>query len=182
MLKHGLTLLRILLLAPLTYLLARGGNFHQWAALVVFVAVGVAWALDVLRARRSGGDTPFGAILQVMAARLLTVSVMAGLIAVGGRGELVLIAGLTLIARDIVVAALAEALPGKLDLANGGLERAQLALQFLGFGFLVAPSIVLPETFLQSHIVGALALVGSAVLAVAALFDYGRQAARGFRA
>jgi len=178
---HALTLARLALLAPLVYLLAAGGNFHQWAALVVYAAVCAGGLLDKELARRHGGMSPSHAMLDRLCGRLLVVAVVAGLIAAGERGALVFVASLVLIARNTVIAALGEALQGRFPIPEGPLEQSQSVLQFLGFSFLIAPSVPLPDAGVESHVVGAWALIVAALLAVTALAIYGRRAAEGFR-
>lgn len=180
MISHPLAVARLALLVPLIWLLTEGGRFHYWAGLIVFLFCGLGSLVEGYLPRKTP-PTRLGATLDVLAERLLTIVVVAGLIASGMRSGLVLVASLILIARDVVVASINEALPQKLDIHIAGLEKGRIAFQVLGFGFLIAPNFPLPETELPSRILGALALIVAAVLAVITLIGYARRAAQGFR-
>lgn len=91
-------------------------------------------------------------------------------------------ASLVLIARDVGVATLNEALHEKLDIRASGLEKGRVGFQIMGFGFLIAPNFPLPETGLPSHFVGGLALIIAAILALITLAGYARHAAKAFKA
>lgn len=182
MLARSVAITRLVLLIPLVWLLTDGGVFHYWAALMVFLACGLGGLADSFLPGRRGPPTALGGLLDVMADRLLTVVVVAGLIAAGLREGLVLVASLVLIARDVVVATLNEALHEKLDIRVSGLEKGRVGFQVLGFGFLIAPNFPLPETGLPSHYVGGVALIVAAVLALITLAGYASHAARSFKA
>ena len=70
-LANQLTLVRLLLVPVLVILVIYG--YPGWA-LIVFIIAGVTDGLDGLIARRSGGPTSLGALLDPMADKLLLVS------------------------------------------------------------------------------------------------------------
>ena len=70
-LANQLTLVRLLLVPVLVILVIYG--YSGWA-LIVFILAGVTDGLDGLIARRSGGPTSLGALLDPMADKLLLVS------------------------------------------------------------------------------------------------------------
>ncbi len=181
MFSHPLAVARLALLVPLIWLLTEGGRFHYWAGLVVFLICGLGSLIEGYLPRKTP-PTRAGAMLDAMAERLLTIVVVAGLIASGMRSGLVLVASLILIARDVVVASINEALPQQqLDIRPAGLEKGRIAFQILGFGFLIAPAFPLPDTMVSSRILGGVALIVAGILAVITLVGYGRRAARAFK-
>jgi phosphatidylglycerophosphate synthase len=182
MLSRPVAIARLVLLIPLVWLLTDGGTFHYWAALVVFLACGLGGLADSFLPQWRGRPTALGGLLDVMADRLLTVVVVAGLIASGMREGLVLVSSLVLIARDVVVATLNEALHEKLDVRASGLEKGRVGFQVMGFGFLIAPNFPLPEMGLPSHFLGGVALIVAAILALLTLAGYAGHAARAFKA
>jgi phosphatidylglycerophosphate synthase len=182
MLARPIAIFRLILLIPLVWLLTDGGVFHDWAALVVFLACGLGGLADSFLPQWRGRSTALGGLLDVMADRLLTVVVVAGLIASGMREGLVLVASLVLIARDVVVASLNEALHEKLDVRASGLEKGRVGFQVMGFGFLIAPNFPLPEMGLPSHFLGGVTLIVAAILALITLAGYAGHAARAFKA
>jgi len=123
------------------WLLAQPGATAHLAALGVFLLAGLTDVLDGRVARALGEVSRLGAVLDLIADRLLTLAVVGGLIA---RGELPgawLAAGVALVARDLVVASFGETLPD-FGLKVSPLERVKIALQFAGFGLLIAPPIL----------------------------------------
>ena len=120
-------------------------------------------------------------MLDLLADRLLTFATVTGLIAGGRLGALVMAAGLILIVRDVVVAGLNEALPGRLGIRTGALEKVKIACQFAGLALLIIPPDVLSWR-LAGLGPGGLLLLAAAALACLTLTDYGKRAAREFKA
>ncbi len=178
MTDNAVALLRLALLAPLYWLLARGGLFHYWAALSVFTFVGLAGLAEGFFRRTP--FSPFTTVLHVLADRLLTVVAVVGLVTAGLNDPLVLAASLILIARDVIVGTLNEALPGVMSTPMLGLEKGRIGLQVMGFGFLIAPNLILPDVHVTTVLVGSVALVVAAVLAVITLIQYWRSAVTTF--
>jgi phosphatidylglycerophosphate synthase len=115
MISNSVTSLRILLLAPLYVLLVNaGGQPIGWWALVVFLLAGLTDIADGFLARRLNEVSAAGAMLDLTADRLLTLTVVAGLVVGGALGGWSALAGVILIARDVIVSSLNEAQPGKL--------------------------------------------------------------------
>ncbi len=182
MLARTVAIARLVLLIPLVWLLTDGGLFHYWAALIVFLACGLGGLIDSFLPNWRGRPTAVGGMLDVLADRLLTVVVVAGLIVAGMREGLVLVSSLILISRDVVVATLNETLQEKLDIRAAGPEKGRVFFQVLGFGFLIAPNFPLPEMGLPSHFVGGIALIIAAILALITLGGYAGHARRAFKA
>lgn len=179
MTRNAVALARLASLAPLYWLLARGGVLHYWAALSLFTFIGLAGLAEGFF--RRSGFSPFTAMLHVLADRLLTVVAVVGLVTAGLRDPLVLSASLVLIGRDVIVGTLNEALPGSMSTPMLGLEKGRIALQVLGFGFLIAPNLYLPDLHVTTLIVGSLALVVAAILAIITLIQYWGAAVTAFK-
>jgi phosphatidylglycerophosphate synthase len=181
MIANAVTALRILMVLPLGWLLADGGLEHRWMAAALFLAAGLTDILDGWLARTLNQTSPFGAMLDLVADRLLTLSVVAGLIIGGGVGPWAAGAGVVLLARDLIVSALNEALPGKLAIRVTPTERFKIALQFLGFGLLIAPPVLRLDGLAGQYQLGELCLVTSALFAGVTLVDYLGRALKAFR-
>ncbi len=182
MISNTVTSLRLVLLIPLFALLAGPPSpARQWIALAVFLFAGATDILDGYLARRLGETSPAGAMLDLMADRLLTLVTVIGLIASARLAAPLVVGGLILIVRDVVVAALNEALPGRLGIRTGPLEKAKIACQFAGLALLIAPSGLTPWR-LAGLSLGGLLLIAAAALACLTVADYARRAAREFRA
>jgi len=99
-------------------------------------------------------------MLDLIADRLLTLSVLTGLIASGELQGLALASGLVLVARDLIVASFGEAAPG-LNIKVSALERVKIGFQFLAFGLLIAPPLWSASGPQAQHALGADALMAS---------------------
>ncbi len=182
MISNTITGLRLVVLVPLFALLAQpDAPARDWFALAIFLFAGATDVLDGYLARRLGETSAFGAMLDLVADRLLTLATVTGLIAGGRLGALVMAAGLILIVRDVVVAALGEALPGRLGIRAGLMEKIKIACQFAGLALLIVPPDVLSWRFAGLN-PGGLLLLAAAALACLTLADYSMRAAREFKA
>lgn len=184
MISNTVTSLRIVLLAPLYLLLTVGqGDASRWQALAVFLAAGFTDVIDGFLARRLNEVTAFGAMLDLIADRLLTVITLLALIVGGTLGGWGALAGVVLVARDLIVASLNEACgPGRLAIRVTPLERVKITFQIVGFAVLIAPEFWRPTPALTLHGLGAGMLQVSALLALVTLADYCGRALKVLRA
>jgi len=174
MISNTLTIARIVLLAPLMWLLAEASATAHWAALGVFLLAGLTDVLDGRVARALGEVSRLGAMLDLIADRLLTLAVVGGLIAGGALAGAWMAAGVALVARDLVVASFGETLPD-FGAKVSPLERVKITLQIAGFALLIAPPAV---ATIPQHEIGRWALAASAVLAAVTVAIYARRAGR----
>ncbi len=133
------TAIRIALLPPLFSLILASPS-GSWPALAVFLLAGLTDAVDGRLARALNQVSRFGAMLDLLADRLLTLTILVGLIASGSLKGVFLVAGLTLIARDLIVASFGEAV-ANLGIKVSRIEIVKITLQFLSFGLLLSPAI-----------------------------------------
>jgi phosphatidylglycerophosphate synthase len=167
------TATRIVLALPLYAFLMTEGRAAHWAALAVLVLAGLTDVIDGRIARALNQVSSLGAMLDLIADRLLTATLAVGLIASGRLDGAWSAAALVLLARDLAVASFGEASQGRARFPVTALERAKISLQFLGFGLLVAPDVKASQ---QDF--GCWALAASATLALVTLVGYGRRAAK----
>lgn len=160
-----ITSLRLLVLIPLYLLIANGDEAGRWIALGLFLLAGASDILDGWMARRMGLASPFGAFLDLVADRLLTLTAVVGLITAGVLPGVWAGIGLMLVVRDFAVAGLNEAFPGQLAIRVSPTEKLKVALQFLGFGLLIAPQAAMAQTAAGLGALGLCALF-AAVLTV----------------
>jgi CDP-diacylglycerol--glycerol-3-phosphate 3-phosphatidyltransferase len=159
MLANTITIFRTFLIVPLFALLAFGQE-RAWAfALVLFWSAGALDMLDGMVARKLKQTSDFGAMMDVVGDRLLTFAAVIGLVVGGGLAGVHAIAGVILVARDLIVASLNEALPGKIGPRVSNLERAKIASAFAALTILITEPLTMFEHQLE---------VGYAVLWVAA--------------
>jgi len=164
---------RIVLLIPLWVLATTSGETAAWAALGVFLLAGLTDVVDGRIARAMGQVSAFGAMLDLVADRLLTAVTAVGLIAAGRVYGLWILAPLVLLGRDLIVASFGEASEGRVKFPVTMTERVKITLQFAGFGLLLAPRALEGQ-----HAAGRWALAASAAVCAATLVDYSRRAAR----
>jgi cardiolipin synthase len=195
MVSNAITLFRTFLTLPLFLLLALGGDAR--IALALFLGAGLLDMVDGKVARARNETSAFGAMIDLLGDRLLTAAAVIGLIATGSNFAL---AGIVLIARDLIVASMNEALPGKLEIKVSVLEKIKIVAAFLGLSLLIAGECFLQawqraasdgvntgmESWNQAALAGVsfqaggIMLIIAAVLTLVTLVDYWRRALRAF--
>jgi phosphatidylglycerophosphate synthase len=175
MVSNAITSFRTLLTIPLFALLAFGGGAYGWFPLALFLGAGLLDMVDGKVARARNEVSAFGAMLDLIGDRLLTFTAVFGLIVGGTLGGVHVIAGLVLVARDLVVASLNEALPGKLGPRVSALEKVKIVAAFAGLTLLIAPPLFAAQTE-----VGTGTLWLAAMLTLVTVVGYWRQALRAF--
>ena len=136
MISNMITIFRTLLTIPLFALLAFGGN--AWIALALFLGAGALDMVDGKVARARNETSAFGAMIDLLGDRLLTFATVAGLAIGSDYYRAPALLGLVLIVRDVIVATLNEALPGKLEIRVSVLEKVKIAAAFLALSLLMA--------------------------------------------
>lgn len=182
MISNTITVIRTLFTLPLLAILALGDGAYRWSALALFLGAGAMDVLDGIVARKLGEASKFGAMLDLMGDRLLTLAAVLGLIAGGDLSGLNIFAGVILVGRCIVVACLNEALPGKLNIKVSPAEKIKIARSFLGLGLLIAPPFLPALLGRFQADWGVLALWGAALLTLFNLTDYWLRGLRAFAA
>jgi cardiolipin synthase (CMP-forming) len=182
MISNLVTLFRIALLVPFIWMMGTAGADARWGALAIFLVAGFSDILDGFLARRLNEMSAFGATLDLIADRLLTLVSLAALITTRSLPGWSIMAAMVLIGRDLIVASLNEALPGRLVTRGSLLEHTKIAAQFAGVAVLIAPPFGPPSWGDMERLTGAALLDVSALLALVTLVDYARRAAVAFRA
>lgn len=172
MIANLVTASRIVLSAPLFAALTSGAEGARWWALGVLALAGLTDVVDGRIARALNQTSALGAMLDLIADRLLTLTLAVGLIVSGALPGPWAIAALVLLGRDMAVASFGEATGGRVKFPVTHLERAKIALQFAGFGLL----IVVPD-----QLAGRWVLAASAALAAAILVSYARRTTQALR-
>lgn len=181
-LANLLTGLRIVLMAPLLWLVVTG---EAWPALAIFLVAGLTDILDGYVARRLNQASRFGAFFDLLADRITTLVVSLGLIITRPHDLVLLVSCIVLIGRNSVIAGLREALPGQPGIALSGLEKVKIAFNFIGFAFVMAPplfDVPLPRGGEQMFVnyssreMGVDCLAVSALLCLATVVDYAMRA------
>jgi CDP-diacylglycerol--glycerol-3-phosphate 3-phosphatidyltransferase len=176
MIANAITITRTLFTLPLFLILSYGADEHRWFALALFLGAGGMDMLDGYLARRLNQTSRFGAMLDLIGDRLLTFAALLGLCIAGDIASFALIAAGVLMGRDIIVAALNEALPGKLNIRVSVVEKLKIAAAFLGTTLLIAPDLHPDQNAL-----GGVILCIAGALTLITLADYWMRGLRAFK-
>ncbi len=144
-LPNMLTLGRIVLVAPLAWLILLPGATAAWLALLLYgLAAATDW-LDGYLARRLGHGSALGAALDPVADKVLVVAVMVCLVATDVLAGAHLVAVILILGREFVVAGLREGLaPKGFALPVSPLAKWKTASQMVAMAALIALPIDLP--------------------------------------
>jgi CDP-diacylglycerol--glycerol-3-phosphate 3-phosphatidyltransferase len=167
-----ITLSRLALLPFIYCSLATGTDQGRWLGLALFTIAALTDLLDGFVARSTQTTSKLGAMLDILADRLLTLVTVGGLLVSGTAEPLAMAAGLVMVARDLVVASFAEALGAGRRVAESRLEKLKVAFQFIGLGLLIAPF----QGFAGAQGAGLLALIGASLLAGLTVTVYAKHA------
>jgi cardiolipin synthase (CMP-forming) len=179
MIANYLTSLRIILLIPLFALLLRGPDQAGWWALTLFVFMGLIDAISGYLARQLHQGSTLGSMFDVIADRLMSLSICVGLICAGATSPYVVIPFVILMGRDLIVSGLGETFHGKLDIGVSAIERVRIILQYLGFGCLMVPDVAFMA--ISAHPVGTFFVGSSAVISLITVGDYAGRAVRSLK-
>ena len=102
-----ITLTRIILIAPILYLVSDDTVFSNWAALVLFVIAGITDHLDGYVARKTETTTSLGGLLDLIADKLLICLPIVYLLAIFPYQELVY-PSLIIVARELIISSLRQ--------------------------------------------------------------------------
>ena len=173
MISNSVTLFRMSFVIPLFLVLATIGP--SWIALVLFMSAGGLDVVDGKLARHLNESSELGAMLDLIADRLLTLAAVTGLLVAGALSVLAASAALILVVRCVFFASFGEALNGRATLKNSKLEPVKITLSFVGLGLAMSPiyNQVLIG-FEASNLVTGL-LVTAAALTTLTLLGYTRE-------
>ena len=97
-----ITISRILLIFPVLLLASPEPNPNNWIALVLFVIAGITDHLDGYIARKTGSTSTFGALLDLVADKLLIIITLFYFISFSSNLSLIL-PSIIIISREIVI-------------------------------------------------------------------------------
>jgi cardiolipin synthase len=178
MISNAITAFRTLMTIPVFAILAFGAGEHRLVALALFLGARLLDVVDGKVARARNETSAFGGMLDLVGDRLLTFAAVTGLIAGGGLAGYDVIAGVILIARDLIFASLHEALPGKLGARVSWVEKVKIVAAFAGLSLLIGSDAL----FVDAALWGALVLWVAAALTCVTIVQYWMRALAAFRA
>ena len=102
-----LTISRVILILPVLFFISEDSGLNNWLALFLFVSAGVTDNLDGYIARKTGTESSLGALLDLLADKLLVIITTAYLISYQTHENL-LIPAFIIIFREIIISSLRQ--------------------------------------------------------------------------
>ena len=134
-----ITISRIILILPVLLLVSEEKNFSNWFALILFVLAGITDNLDGYIARKTGTESPLGALLDLMADKLLVVIIISYLVSFTTNKYLV-IPAMIIIFRELVISSFRQFLTerkGSNPIQVSFIAKSKTTLQITALSFLI---------------------------------------------
>ena len=148
---NNITILRILLIFPVLILASPVSSAENWIALILFVIAGITDHLDGYVARKTGTTSSFGALLDLLADKLLIIILLFYFIS-DEDSLLLIIPSLIIVSREIVISSLRQILAenkGENPLKVTFIAKSKTTLQIFALSFLIiSPNFGKPFFFL----------------------------------
>ena len=134
-----ITILRILLILPVLFFATPEQSVNNWVALILFIIAGITDHLDGYLARKTGSTSSVGALLDLVADKLLIIITIAYFISFSS-SLFLLVPSMIIIFRELVMSSLRQLLteyhgsnPVKVSL----LAKSKTTLQIFALSFLI---------------------------------------------
>ena len=134
-----ITLLRIFLIFPVLFIASPEASVDNWIALILFVVAGITDHLDGYVARKTGSSSSLGALLDLVADKLLVIVTLFYFISYTS-SFMLLIPSLVIVVREIVVSSFRQILTekeGTNPVKVSFLAKSKTALQIFALSFLI---------------------------------------------
>ena len=171
--------LRIVLIVPIIYLLSLGfrsfvdnegpTSFYNYLAFVLFVVAGLTDYLDGYIARKTNTETQLGALLDLIADKLLVSLVMVWLVYVDLNLS-VTIAALIIISRELVISTLRQYIiekEVKRELSVSFIGKSKTTIQIIAISMLI-----LAQEIMGIYTLALIAIWFAAIFSLYSLFKY----------
>ena len=134
-----ITISRIILILPVLLLVSEENNLSNWLALLLFVLAGITDNLDGYIARKTGTQSSLGALLDLIADKLLVVITTSYLISYE-TNEYLLLPAMIIISRELIVSSLRQFLTeqqGSNPVKVSFIAKSKTTLQIMALSFLI---------------------------------------------
>ncbi len=146
-----ITILRILLIFPVLVLASPEPSQNNWIALILFIIAGITDHLDGYLARKTGSTSNLGALLDLVADKLLIIILLFYFISYDS-DLLLIIPSIIIIFREIVVSSFRQLLTekqGQNPVKVTFIAKSKTAIQIFALAFLIiSPNFGQPFLFL----------------------------------
>ena len=136
---NSLTILRILLIIPVILFASNEPSFYNWIALILFVIAGITDHLDGYIARKTDTTSNLGALLDLVADKLLIIIMLFYLISHSSE-LLLIIPSIIIIFREIVISSFRQLLAeknGRNPLKVTFIAKSKTTIQIFALSFLI---------------------------------------------
>ena len=171
--------LRIVLIVPIIYLLSLGfrsfvdnegpTSFYNYLAFVLFVVAGLTDYLDGYIARKTDTETPLGAMLDLIADKLLVSLVMVWIVFLT-TDPLIAIPALIIVSRELIISMLRQYViekKVKKDLSVSFVGKSKTTIQLIGISMLI-----LSKEVTDIWLLAMIAIWFAAIFSLYSLFTY----------
>lgn len=138
-LVNYITLSRIVLIIPVLLLVSYQEIFYNWMALILFVIAGITDHIDGFVARKTGTTSQLGALLDLIADKLLVCVTLIFLISYFPH-EVLIIPTIIIISRELIISALRQFLAenqGTNPFEVSFVAKSKTAIQIIALSFLI---------------------------------------------
>ena len=147
-----ITILRMALIIPVLIFATSYSSLYNWVALLLFVIAGITDHLDGYIARKTGSTSSFGALLDLVADKLLIIITLFYFISYAS-SILLIIPSILIIIREIVISAFRQLLSeseGKNPIKVTFIAKSKTTLQIFALSFLIiSPNFGQPFFFIM---------------------------------
>ena len=165
---------RIVLIVPIIYLLDQGWEvdspgFYNYLAFVLFIVAGLTDYLDGYIARKTDTETQFGALLDLIADKLLVSLVMVWMVFLT-HNPFIVIPALVIVSRELVISTLRQYViekKVKKDLSVSYIGKSKTTIQIIAISMLI-----LAQEVRDIWIVAMIAIWFAAIFSLYSLFTY----------
>jgi CDP-diacylglycerol--glycerol-3-phosphate 3-phosphatidyltransferase len=166
--------LRMVLIVPIIYLLdqgwwAEGPSFYNYIALVLFVVAGLTDYLDGYIARKTDTETQLGALLDLIADKLLVSLIMVWMVFLTF-DPLIAVAALMIVSRELVISTLRQYVIEKKVTQNLGVSfigKSKTTIQIIAIS-----TLILAQEIPDIRLLSILAIWFAAIFSLYSLFTY----------
>jgi len=134
-----ITMLRIILILPILYYLTPEASLSNWFALLLFITAGLTDHFDGYVARKTETQSSFGAVLDLVADKLLIIMTISYLISYSSNVFL-LLPSLIIIFREVVISSIRQFITesiGSNPIEVSLLAKSKTTLQIFAISFLI---------------------------------------------
>ena len=165
-----ITILRIVLVIPIIYLMGMSSSFSNYLALTLFLIAGITDYIDGFIARKTKTETSLGALLDLLADKLLVCVVLIWLVFLINSIYLILPV-ILIISREIVISSLRQFVVervGNNPIPVSLVGKSKTTIQFLAISVL----IISPEFGSTIELIGLFLTWLAGFISIYSLIDY----------